>query len=447
LSSNGIVGKDLNVYGSISSSNNIFSNNLYLSSNGIVGKDLTVYGSTSTVNNLFSNNLYLSSNGIVGKDLTVYGSISSSNDIFSNNLYLSSNGIVGKDLNVYGSISSSNNIFSNNFYGNDLYLSGSSIIKNNLTIQGNVSVGGVFLFPPPTIGFASSALYLENNGLSLVFRATQLGTYGNSDIADFRNSSTSVLYVSTGGVGIFNQTPSHELDVNGNIAASNEFIYNSTERPDLTGVKQALDELLYVNPLINSLTVTGGNTLEVGQTLTTPNIAWSSNKTLNSFVLTLPDGSTQSGSSTFLTYADSNSYTVTTSTSSRTWSVIGTDWKAATTSRSTTVNWLYKIYAGGILLSNPDSNDILTNTDQSSFATNRTALGSKTYVMNNEYWFVAYPISFGTTSQLKVNGLNFTDLASVYTIVSFTNANEGTTDYYFYRTNNKITGSYTIEVL
>ena len=46
-------------------------------------------------------------------------------------------------------------------------------------------------------------------------------------------------------MGIFNQTPQYELDVNGNIAASNEFIYNSTERPDLTGVKQALNELFY----------------------------------------------------------------------------------------------------------------------------------------------------------------------------------------------------------
>jgi len=287
LSSNGIVGKNLTVYGSTSTVNNLFSNNLYLSSNGIVGKDLTVYGSTSTVNNLFSNNLYLSSNGIVGKDLTVYGSISSSNNLFSNNLFLSSNGIVGKDLTVYGSTSTVNNLFSNNLYlssngivgkdltvygkisaangiagtldflnvtgdfktdGNifakNLYLSGSGTVKNDLTIQGNLSVVGAYLFPPPTIGFASSALFLENIGSTLVLRATQLGI-NQSDIADFRNSSTSVLYISTGGVGIFNQTPQYELDVNGNIAASNEFIYNSTERPDLTGVKQALNELFY----------------------------------------------------------------------------------------------------------------------------------------------------------------------------------------------------------
>ena len=394
---------------------------------------LTISGSISSNQNIFANNLYLSGNGEIKNDLTVYGKLSATGGM---------SGTVSGDLNVTGDIKTTKNII-----GNNIYLSGGGLIGNNLTVYGDISATGAYL-SPATIAFASSALFLENNGSTLVFKATQLRTHGNSDIADFRNSTSSVLYVSAGGsIGVLNNTPKYELDVNGNIAATNEFIYNSTERPDLTGVKQALDVLLYTTPAINSLTVAGGNTLEVGQTLSTPTITWVPNKTINSYILTLPNGSTQSGSSTFLTYSDPNSYTVTTSTSSRTWSIVGTDWKAATASRSTTVNWLYKIYAGGILSFNPDSTDILTNIDQSSFATSRISLGSKTYVMTNEYWFVAYPKSFGTTSQLKVNGLNFTDLASVYTITTFTNANGGTTDYYFYRTNNKLTGSYTIEVL
>ena len=490
LSGSGTIKNDLNVLNSISANNNVFANNLFLSGSGTIKNDLNVLNSISANNNVFANNLFLSGNSITNgtvsilsslevkngstsllvsndnvnintSQLTVSGSISSNQNVFSNNLFLSGSGIIVNDLTVYGRLSSNGGSIGDitgdlnvsgdiksgkNIFADNLYLSGGGLIKNDLTVYGNISATGVYL-SPATIAFTSSALFLENDGSSLVFKATQLGVNKN-DIADFRNSTSSVLYVSAGGsVGILNDTPRYELDVNGNIAASNEFIYNSTERPHLTGVKQALDELLYTIPNINSLIVAGGNTLEVGQTLTTPTITWVPNKTINSYVLTLPDGSTQSGASTFLTYSDPSSYTVTTSISSITWSVVGTDWKSTTSSKSTTIDWLYKIYAGGILSSTPNSNDILTNTDESSFATNRTSLGSKTYVMTNEYWFVAYPKSLGTTFQLKINGLHSTDLASAYTIAPFTNASGGTTDYYFYRTNNKLTGTYTIEVL
>jgi hypothetical protein len=228
---------------------------------------------------------------------------------------------------------------------------------------------------------------------------------------------------------------------------SQEFAYNSTERPDLTGVKQALDELLYTLPAFNSLTVNGGNTLEVGQSISTPTISWTTNKTFNSFTLTFPNGTTSSGNGSFLSTGDPSSYTFSSSTGSKTWSVQGSDWKSATANRSTTVNWYYKVYMGAFNTTTPSSSDVLTNTQHSSLGSTRTTLGSKSITLSNEYFYVAYPAAFGVTSQLKVNGLNFTDIASVYTITPFTNSSGGTASYYVYRTNNKLTGTYTMEVL
>ena len=326
--------------------------------------------------------------------------------------------------------------------------------NKKLTVIGEISSTGAAyidgdLIQPEFVDLKSKVNSLSSNWNDVYTSVNTTSADWNSVYTNVNTNSASYATISYSNNAFL---PLSGGNITGTLSStanifSREFAYNSTERPDLTGVKQALDVLLYTSPLINSLTVSGGNSLEVGQTLTTPTITWVPNKTLNSYVLTLPNGSQFSGSSTFLTYSDTNSYTVTSQTSSRIWSVAGTDWKSANASRSTTVSWSYRIYAGGLSTITPNSSDILTAGTTNSLGSSRTTLGSRSYTLNDQYWFVAYPSSLGTTSSLKVNGLNFTDLAPVYTINPFTNASGGTGSYYVYRTNNKLTGTYTMEVV
>ena len=320
------------------------------------------------------------------------------------------------------------------------------------TITGNLSVLGDITYFDTSVG-VTSAMYIDTDTSETALRITQRGIGDVIRIEDFNNpDSTPFIINSDGVVGIGTSVPNQKLTISGNTSAtgivySEEFAYNSTERPDLTGIKQALDELLYLSPVFNSLIVTGGNSLEVGQSLSTPAITWTTNKTFNSITLTYPNGTTSTGTGSFLSINDTSSYTYTTTTGSKTWTVQGVDWKAAIANRSTTVNWYYRVYMGAFNTVTPSSSDVLSNLQHSTLGSSRTILGSKSIILNNEYFYVAYPSSFGVTSQLKVNGLNFTDLASVYTITPFTNAYGGTTNYYVYRTNNKLTGTYTMEVL
>jgi hypothetical protein len=252
------------------------------------------------------------------------------------------------------------------------------------------------------------------------------------------------------------------LTVNGNVSSSrviysNELDFGSLERPSLTGIKQALNSFLYVSPSLSYLRINGfpSQTLEVGQSLTTPAITWNSNKVepqaVSDYRLTLPNSNTLTSNYTFSSYNDPNTYNITTIAGTTTqqtssWSVRVTDWAGAQATGTVSANWRYRVYYGSTNQENPNSAQILTGTEESVLATSRLGLGEKTVTPSNEYFFVAYPQRFGTTSQLKVNGLNNTDLTLI-SIVNFTNAYGGTADYYVYRSNNLLTSTYTIEII
>ena len=254
------------------------------------------------------------------------------------------------------------------------------------------------------------------------------------------------------------------VTVNGNISAtkiiySNELDFGSLERPSLRGIKQALNSFLYVNPALSYLRINGSSsqTLEVGQALSTPIITWTSNKVepqaVSNYLLTLPNASSTLGTNTFTfsSFNDPNTYNITTIGGTATqqtssWSVRVTDWAGAQATGIASANWIYRVYYGKVSQANPNSAQILAGTEDSVLATSRLGLGAKTVTPSNQYFFVAYPQRFGTTSQLRVNGLNNTDLTQI-SIVSFTNAYGGTADYYVYRSNNLLTSTYTIEII
>jgi|688.fasta_scaffold256064_2 hypothetical protein len=256
-------------------------------------------------------------------------------------------------------------------------------------------------------------------------------------------------------------------NLSANLIFSDEINFGSLERPSLTGVKEALDNFLYTDPAFQFVTLSSTSPsvnsssviLEVGVTLTTPTITWKSNKeedsAITSFTLTRPNGATVTGGSSFKSYVETVNYTVTNTTATSSWIVSLVDWKGGTASNSASVIWRYRVYFGTTSQDNPNNSEVITkaqiaNGGTSQLATSRTGLGVKTLVPTNQYFYFAYPTSFGATSQVRVNGLSFNEL-TLQTINNFTNDVGGTNNYYVYRSTNKLTASvavpYQIEII
>jgi hypothetical protein len=268
----------------------------------------------------------------------------------------------------------------------------------------------------------------------------------------------------TRSVAIGTDTPNQQLTVVGNtsatgVAYTRELDFGSSERPSLTGIKQALNSFLYVPPALLYVRVNGNAplTFEVGQALTSPAITWTSNKVeaaaISSYRLTLPTGAITTGTNTFTfsTFNDPNTYSITTLPNNDTqalssWFVRVTDWADVQSTSSATATWRYRVYYGATSQATPTDAQIRAGTDDSTLATSRLGLGSRSVIANNEYMYVAYPARFGTTSQFRVNGLPNTAFTPI-TINNFTNAYGGTAQYYVYRSDNLLTGTYTIEII
>lgn len=273
-------------------------------------------------------------------------------------------------------------------------------------------------------------------------------------VAPYDTTITS-LASSLSGVEIIGNLKVKNLSAN--LIFSDEINFGSLERPSLTGVKEALDDFLYTDPAFEFVRINGSSSivLEVGQSLNTPTITWKSNKqessAITSFTLTRPNGATQTLGFTVTSYNDPSNYNVTNTTATSSWNVSLVDWKGSTASGSASVTWRYRVYFGTTSQDNPNTSEVITraqtaNGGTSQLATSRTGLGVKTLVPSNQYFYFAYPTSFGATSQIKVNGLNFNEL-TLQTINNFNNGVGGTDNYYVYRSTNKLTASYQIEII
>ena len=334
---------------------------------------------------------------------------------------------------------------------------GTDAPNEKLTVIGNISA---------TSGIITSGTGIIDTSSPLAaLRVTQRGT-GNALVVEdeITPDSTSFVITSAGSVGIGINTPNEKLTIVGNtsatgVAYTRELDFGSSERPSLTGIKQALNSFLYVAPALSYVRVNGSSSasLEVGQALTAPAITWTSNKVeaaaVSNYLLTLPTSVTSTGSNTFTfsAFNDTNTYNITTLPGTNTqatsaWSVRVTDWANAQSTSSVTATWRYRVYYGAISQATPTDAQVMAGTEASTLATSRTGLGSYTATPNNEYMFVAYPSRFGATSQFRVNGLPNTAFTLV-TINTFTNAYGGTAQYFVYRSDNLLTGTYTIEII
>lgn len=197
-------------------------------------------------------------------------------------------------------------------------------------------------------------------------------------------------------------------------------------------IKEALDDLLYVAPVITSFT--GGGTYEVGSTISKVNLNWAINKNIISQSLNNDIGELEPSLRTYTVNKN-----ITTNT---TYTLTVNDGKQ-TANKSTSINFLYKRY-WGVSESDSINNEQILAFD-SEFASNRQQ--NRVFdCSGGKYFYFIIPTQFCNGISFKVGGLAFSDM-NVETI-QFTNASGHQSNYNVYRVNNIQTGSsINVEVL
>lgn len=252
---------------------------------------------------------------------------------------------------------------------------------------------------------------------------------------DFTGMQAYILFKSDSGGGSVGSVSYDDLDVNlqtlvskignpTNISADIVSYHNAI----YTTVEKALDELLYVTPVINSFTNNVG-IAEMGSVVNNLTLAWTLNKAMTTQTLDNGIGSVAIGTT-------SRVLTSLGITSDTTWNLtVGDD--ENTTSKATTLKFQNKRYWGVSALAALGNADILAL--NSEFATN--AVQSK--VLNatgGKYLYFVVPSAFNLdTSKFKIGGLANSDW--VKTTVQFKNASNYTTSYDVFMSTNIQTGS------
>lgn len=172
-----------------------------------------------------------------------------------------------------------------------------------------------------------------------------------------------------------------------------------------------------------TVTLTGGSTNEVGQTVTSVPLVWTCNKAMTSRELTWtnPVGNLTQGAGQDGSYTHSVSLT-----SNRTYTMTVTDSNAKTASSTTTVAFRYRRYWGTSTATS------LTPTEVQALANELSTTRTKTWTQegNDSYIYYAYPESWGDAI-FYVNG--FLNNAWIKSTASLTNAYGDTTTYFVYR--------------
>jgi hypothetical protein len=194
--------------------------------------------------------------------------------------------------------------------------------------------------------------------------------------------------------------------------------YATSSDPSIANVKDALDKLLYVAP---SISMSGGATYEIGQTVHGVHLTWSFNKPIVSQSLDHGIGALA---------LDVRSYDwpddITANTS---FQLTASDGET-TAHGSTSVIFQRKAYWGAAAQTTLDNAAILALSQ--AFATSRAK--SVTYdCSGGRYPYYCYPASFGALSNVSVGGLAFSDYSQE--IVALTNASGHTEDYLVTRFN------------
>lgn len=192
-------------------------------------------------------------------------------------------------------------------------------------------------------------------------------------------------------------------------------------------VKEALDALLYVAPVITSFSNNRG-TVEIGSTISSLTLTWSFNKAVASQSINQGVGT-----------LDPSLRTVTLSdlalTTNRTWTLSASD-GTTPVSASTSVSFSHRRYWGA------SSNTSLSNADILALSSEFASGFGKTITYDcsgGKYPYFVYPAAWGSPTGVKVGGLSFTDFS--VTTQAFTNASGNTTTFNVVRFNGIQTGA------
>lgn len=193
-------------------------------------------------------------------------------------------------------------------------------------------------------------------------------------------------------------------------------------------VAAALDYLLYVPVSISSFTNNVG-TVEIGSSVGSVQIDWALNKTIQTQVVS-PIGSLAAA---LRTYTETGPFT-----STRTYGLTVSD-GTTNANASTSVNFRQKRYWG--VSANTSLTDPQILALSSEFATSRAQ--TRSFTPSAQYIYFAYPTSFGSAT-FTVNGL----LNTAWTLVqrTFVNASGYSEQYNIYRSDNLLTGSFSVTI-
>lgn len=196
-------------------------------------------------------------------------------------------------------------------------------------------------------------------------------------------------------------------------------------------VEKALDKLLYVPVTVG---ISGGGTYEIGTTINTVNLTWSTNKDITT-------QSINNGIGSLAPEVRNYTHSGQTITSNRTYTITVNDGTQNGTS-STTVAFMYKRYWGTSSNTSLNNSQILALGSEFS----STRVQNRTFdCTGGTYFYIVYPASWGTAT-FKVGGLSFSDM--ILSTQTITNAVGASVLVYVYRVNNIQTGSaINVEVL
>jgi len=273
---------------------------------------------------------------------------------------------------------------------------------------------------------AGAAYSLAQSAYDIAVAGTNLGTQAYNlaqDAYDLAwDTYTGTVFIRNENAQVFCNHISWGTGTN-NVNAA-QMPYSSTQT-----VAQVLDLLLYVPLQLSSFT-NNVNTLEQGSSTSNVVLNWAYNKAVTSQSINQGIGSLPIAQRTV---TDTGTFSTT-----RTYSLSATD---GTTSDggNTSVTFMQKRYWGVSV--NTSLNDAQIIALSSEFSSSKSQ--SRIITAASEYIYFAYPASFGTAS-FTVNGLPNT----AWTLVTraFVNASGYSESYNIYRSDNLLTGTYTIIV-
>lgn len=255
-------------------------------------------------------------------------------------------------------------------------------------------------------------------------------TLPNPNALSITVNGTTTNYDGTSAKSIIFEAGSSDVEVDSTLTQSGKAADAKTTGDRLTTIEDKLSDLAYEAIAITSFG-NSVNTAEMGSTVNAVTLNWAVNKTPVSLTL---DGSTIDASLT------SKALTGLGLTANKTWTLVATDDRSATSQKTTTLNFYNGIYYGIATEGTYDNAFILALTKVLS------GTKARTITVNagaGQYIYYCLPARLGTPA-FNVGGFDggFTKVSTI----NFTNASGYTENYDIWKSDNANLGSTTVKI-